>query len=238
MAGSSRAEAPDGPGVVLAEVGDAVVQAAGTALPEFNGDGGEAEAAPEVGEGDFAAFGPAMEEFGLALGEGLAVGDGGALEFGDPGTDLGAMGAAAEVGFGFLAVGAGDRAADEDLAFEFLPEKDEGGVGIFGEVDGFAGAVVGEEAEAMVVEALEEDGAAGGMAQGVGGGEGHGVRFDHATAEGLIEPEAELRDGIGMDLRFVEAGLGVVLAEVGEDEVGIAHGGRRAVLVGSMRESN
>jgi len=214
------------------------VQAAGTALPEFDGEGSDAESAPEVGEGDFAAFGPALEEFGLALGEGLAVGDGGALKFGDPGTDLGAVGAAAEVGFGFLAVGAGDRAADEDLAFEFLPEKDEGGVGIFGEVGGFAGAVVGEEAEAAIIEALEEDGAAGGVALRVGGGEGHGVRFDHAAAEGLVEPEAELPDGVGMDLRFVEAGPGVVLAEVGENEVGIAHGGRRTVLVGSMWESN
>ena len=54
----------------------------------------------------------------------------------------------------------------------------------------------------------------------------------------MIEPEAELGDGVGIDLRFIEAGLGVVLAEFGEDEVRIAHIGLGTVLVGMMLESN
>ena len=131
------------------------METARSTLPEFHRFRFQSESSPEIWKGNFASFRPTLQKFGFALGEGLAAIDGGALVFGDPCADLRSVRSGAEVGFGFLAGGPSDCTSHQDLAFEFLPEKDERAIWILGQITGFARAVVGEEAKAPFIESFE-----------------------------------------------------------------------------------
>ena len=144
------------------------MQAIAAALPEFDGVGEEAIAAPEIGSGHVREAGKTGLEFGEAGFECGAVGDRGALVR-DPGAELAAARAGSEVGGGFFARHAGDAAFDADLAFELSPVEGQGGEGIAFEFLGLAAGVVGVKNEPKLADFLEQHDAGGGAA-GVTGG--------------------------------------------------------------------
>ena len=200
--GDLGADAVAGPVVAVADIAEAVVEAAGAALPEFDFVGDEGVAAPVGGAGDgFVGvldfeFGGAGFEVG-AIGYDLALGGG-------PGTDLMGAGAGGEVAFGFVVGEFPDEAAGGDLALACGPEEADGGAVVFGEFLAFAALVVGVEVEATVVEAFEEDDAGGGDAALADGGEGHGVGFGELMLEGVVQPVVEEDEGIAGGGGFVE----------------------------------
>jgi len=188
--------------IAVSDVAEAVVEAAGAALPEFDFVGDEGVAAPVGGAGDFLAgvlgfeFGGAGFEVG-AIGDDLALGGG-------PGADLVGAGAGGEVAFGFVMGEFPDEAAGGDLALACGPEEADGGAVVFGEFLAFAALVVGVEVEAAVVEAFEEDDAGGGDAALADGGEGHGVGFGELMLEGVVQPVVEEDERIAGGGGFVE----------------------------------
>ena len=125
-------------------------------MPEFNGIGDETESAPVARKGDPVSRRPAFQEVGFPGNKRLPVGDSFSLQFRNPGGDLGFVRPGAEVAFRLFRVRADDGALDGDLALEFLPKEDEGGVRIGIEVVPLVGSVVREEAEAPIVEPLEQ----------------------------------------------------------------------------------
>lgn len=190
-----------------------VMETAFAALPELDAIRGETVAAPVLGAGYFDGVGVAkLGNGGLEIG---ARGKGLGL-LGDGGAEAGLIGAGLEV---FLAFGGGyrlDTAVDADLAVELLPIENEGGAGISGEFPALAAEVVGEENEAVLIEAFQEDHTGGGVAVGGCRGEGHGVGLVDAGLKGLVEPETELFDGVGVDGGGIEGLALILFADGGE----------------------
>lgn len=148
---------------------------------------------------------------------------------GGGGAEAGLVGAGLEV---FLAFGGGyglDMAMDADLAVQFLPVEDEGGTGVRGQFPALAAEVIGEEDEAVRIEAFEQDHAGGRVTIGGGGGEGHGVGLVDAGLQGFIEPAAELFDGVGVDRGGIEGFALILFADGGE-----VHD---FILAGKMRDA-
>ena len=129
------------------------MDATGSALPEFDGLGDDAIAAPEGRERDFAVL-----EFGFYFVEFLEEDFFRRDDFGlvgDPCADLGFAWAGDEVFEGF---GSGDffrNALDDDLAFEGDPREQQADLGVGLDVLGFAGLVVSKKGEAFRIEGFE-----------------------------------------------------------------------------------
>ncbi len=170
--GGEAIDFPAGFGFLVTE---AIVEAAGAALPEFDEGGFDSEATPVGRAGDFLVLVLAFEFFEAVI-EDVAVRDRLAL-VGCPGSEATIVGAAVEVLVGFFGADFFGNALDADLAFEFVPEEGEGGVGICYQLLAFVAVVVGEEGKATRIYVFKQDDAGGGDALGGGGGEGHGVGF-------------------------------------------------------------
>lgn len=144
---------------------------------------------------------------GVLLFQELVRRDHGAL-LGNGRSDAAAGRTGSEIGVGFGGIDLGNAAGDADLAAERGPVEDQGGSRIGGEFAALAAQVVGEEDEAVLVHAFEQDHAGGDLAVRRGGGEGHGVGLREAGANGGAEPLLELADGVRIEAGRIEAGFG------------------------------
>lgn len=162
--------------VILALVDEPVVQPALPALPKLDPVGTDPEAAPEVGDGNMVlALEAPLDVVDPALQPGPAVVALDAVNGLEnlalprrPGADARPPHAGVEVG---LALGGREPLGaplDADLPLQGLPEEEEGGVGVGGQVAGLeAGAQVRVDDEgARRVEFLEVDHAGGYAARG------------------------------------------------------------------------
>ena len=77
---------------------------------------------------------------------------------------------------------------------------------------GFAAFVVGEEEESFFVKALCQNGPRPRFSVWIDGGQSRGVWLQNLRLAGLVEPESELGDGIGVQVLFAQAGFGVFSA--------------------------
>ena len=101
---------------------------------------------------------------------------------------------------------------DNHLAFEGEPRKQQGDVFVGGYVFGLAAFVVGKEEETFFAKALHQNGPRPWFAVWIDGGQSCGIWLQNLRLTGLIEPEAELGDGIGGQVPFAQAGFGVFSA--------------------------
>ena len=150
--------------IVDASEEEAIVDAAGAALPELDGVRDDAVAAPEGRERDFAVL-----EFGFNFLEFLEEDFFGGDDFGlvgNPCADLGFAGAGHEVFEGFSGGDFFCDALDDNLAFEGDPRKQQADSGVRLNVLSFAGLVVGEEGKTLLVKGFQQDGALGRKAIG------------------------------------------------------------------------
>ena len=194
----------------MAGVPNAVVEAVGAGLPEFEGVRGEPVAAPVTRAGDRVGcrrtvISELSHKIFVAGVQNCAVFDDGTLP-GNPGGDLAAARAGVEIFVGFGGCQFGDLAGNANLAVQGFPVKDEGGVRVLGEFAPFLAFVVGEEGEAQVVEPFEQHHAGGGDTIRGGGGEGHRIGHIDPGAFGFIVPGGELGDGVGGKIRAAEWG--------------------------------
>lgn len=217
-----RRESVDRPWAVAgAGVSESIVEAVGTALPEFDFVGRETVTTPAFRHGDIVA-GKLGFEFAHALFKEAAVPDHGTLARSQR-AETAAARAHFEVGFGFFATEFGDAARDVDLSLQLDPRKVQRGSRVVFKIGGLATLVAGEEAEAALIDALKEDDARGRLRVSADSGEDHGVGFADAGLEGLLEPFGELLKRVGIEITCVEARLRVFAAEIGE-----RNGNRRA----------
>src|SRR5581483_10673620 len=178
-----RGKPLDPPAAALAPVKEAVVEPGHLALPELDllvaRDGARGEALAGLAH-------PAVEL--------VAVGQGRALLRG-PGAELAQARAGREVGIRGGTRQAVDPSPDAHLAIQLPPVDHERRVRVDGELAPLRGAVVGVEAEAVAIEALEEDHAGVGPALLVGGRQADGVRERHLRL-GPRPPLGELVDRV------------------------------------------
>ena len=204
---------------VFQPVLDAVVQAAGTALPEFDQAGRDDVATPVRGAGNVQRV-PGADQGGTGHQVGLA-GEDLALVAG-PGADAAGVGAGIEVGVGFGFGQLVDAAFDTHLALQFGPEEGEGDVGVQGDGTALAALIVGEEDEALVVDFLQQHDAGVGVAVFVDGGDVHGGGFMDLGMHGGIQPGAELFQRLAGAVGLGQFLPTVVLADV--VQIQFAHG--------------
>ena len=140
------------PRAVFFCISDAVVESIVAALPEFDGFGDDAEAAPEVRAGDM-AVGKALLKFFVSVQKILARGNFSALVR-DPSADAAPSWTAVEVGGGFFLTEFFNRSGNFDLALQGNPREKEGGAWVFGEVFPFAARVVCEKHKAPFIKAF------------------------------------------------------------------------------------
>ncbi len=190
------------------------MQAAATALPEFDGLGVHAVAAPVGRRGDFGTGVFFIQRLHGVLKHGAAVDDGTLLR--DPRAKLAGARTGVEVGVAFFAGEAGDRALDDDLALQRDPRKQQGNTGVFGEIAALAALVVGVKNEAASVEALEQNRARGRTALSRRGGERHGVGLGDLGGLGLLKPFFKLAEGVARQILFEESGQAVFFAKICE----------------------
>ena len=129
------------------------MDASGAALPELDGVRDDAVAAPEGRERDFAVL-----EFEFYFLEFLEEDFFGGNDFGlvgNPCTDLGFAGAGHEVFEGFRGGDFFSDALDDDLSLEGDPGKQQADFGVGLDVLSFAGLVVGEEGETLLVKGFQ-----------------------------------------------------------------------------------
>ena len=130
------------------------MDAAGAALPEFDGFWDDSVAAPEGRERDFAVL-----EFGFHFLEFLEEDFFGSNYFGlvrDPCADLGFAGAGHEIFEGFCGGDFFGGALDDDLTFEGDPWKQQADFRVGLDVLGFARLVIGEKGKTFLVKSLEQ----------------------------------------------------------------------------------
>src|SRR5664279_3285469 len=196
----SGLQAGDAPPFAVRGVPEAVVQPMVALLPELEGRWGDPHPAPPRRPRHRSAGELGLELPDLAV-QGLAALDGPALP-GRMGADLAFTVPGGEVGVGLLRAGPVGRALDPHLAAQGLPEEQEGGMGVVGQLMALAAVVVGEERESVLAPALEQQHAHRRTALGIGGGNGHGLG---AGRDGRrpVEPPTELGQRIGIAGAFV-----------------------------------
>ena len=181
-------------------------------MPELNLLGNDTVTTPGLRHGDGLTLRILLGELSHIRFQLLPAG--GPALMGDGGAELATPGAGGEVVAGLLGGDFLGAAVDDQLAVEGAPEHDEGDVGVGGDVVAFAAVVVGEEDEAAVLDAFEQDHAAGGAAVGGDGGEGHGVGQGEVGVDGFVDPAAGLLDRVRQQVGVGEAGGVVFLAYV------------------------
>jgi hypothetical protein len=91
------------------------------------------------------------------------------------------------------------------------------GAAIGGEFAAFLALVVTEKGESALIEAFEKHDAGGGLtARGIHRGEGHGIGLHDAALLCLVEPEAELGEGILIDFITAQAVAAVFHPQISE----------------------
>lgn len=165
-----------------------------TVLPELEHLRRDAVAAPAGGPGN----GLALElagELTDTLVESVPARDGLAL-VGSVGTDLRAHGTRGEVLVRLGGAHPGGGTLDAHLATQLVPVEEEGDVWVGVQLSGFAAAVLGEEDEAALAEALQQDHPNRRATGEVG--RCHGDRLGHAhRLRGVLVPGGELVEGVG-----------------------------------------
>ena len=172
---------------------EAIVQAADLALPELDLVGDDQIPAPVLRSRDRIGA-EALARPLESLLEHRAVGDRLALRA-RPGAELRLRWARRKVGVRLPGVERLDRAADPNLAVELAPVKDQRRARALLELPALGRVAVGEEAEAALIDALEQDHAGIGVAGGVRGGQGHRL-VQGDLALGDREPGPELGDRV------------------------------------------
>jgi hypothetical protein len=74
----------------------------------------------------------------------------------------------------------------------------------------FLTAIIGEEDETALIEALEEHDPGGGHALGAHAGQRHRVGLLHLCLHRLVEPAGELGNRVRADIRLIQPGSGVL----------------------------
>ena len=214
-----------GPCAVFFCIEESVVEAVAAALPEFDGFGDHAIAAPEVGFRDF-SVGELFFQFLVFCEEDISRGDDLAL-VGDPGSQAAPDRAAQEIGERLGGADFFDRAGDLDLAGESDPRKQQGGAGIFGDLVRFPAAVVGEKNKTPIVVGFQQNGPARDATAFIGRAERHRIRLGNSRGAGFVEPMAKLRDRVGIERVLVERLVFVINAQAVDVGVG-SHGASSA----------
>ena len=188
-------------------------------LPEFDRFGNHAIAAPEVGLRNL-TVGELFFQFLEFREEHTTRGDNLAL-VGDPSPKAATLGPAQKILKGFGLADFFDWAGDFDLAGERDPRKKQGGMGVFGDLLGFAAAIVGEKDKTSVVEALQQNGSARNASTFVSGSKGHRIRFGNSRGAGFVEPLEELGDRVGIERVLFEWLVFIINAQAMNVGVGI-----------------
>ena len=97
---------------------------------------------------------------------------------------------------GFLRRHPAHRPLDPNLAPERLPVDDERRARVLVELAALAALVAGEEREAALVRALQQEHARGRTPVGVRGRQRHSLRGRHSRSPRLLEPAVELRNRV------------------------------------------
>lgn len=189
------------------------MQAVGASLPEIDGRGLQNESAPvrrngrvvPVAGGDFLQA--LFEVFAIRYRSGLA---------GDPGSETVSDGAAFVIGLGFFARNFRAKTAHAHLALQTVPEKGDGGPGVFLQFAAFAALVIGIESKSALIDSFEQDDARGRMAFRIDGGEGHGVRFREAGLNGGFKPVRKLLDRVGIEVAPAQPGKSVFFPQISD----------------------
>jgi hypothetical protein len=196
--------------------------------PKLDVLGGNAEALPVGWAGDL--VGVLHFELAHLFFESTAAGEGAALP-GDGGADLAAPGAAVEVGVYIVGGKLGDLAFDAQLPSQRFPVEAECGFGVVGELGAFAALGVGEEAEATLVDALDQHHADAGSAVCRCCRESGGIGVVGLAGFGLFEPELAGRDGVLREIS-VEQGHGTMLSGRATGHNGLQWPGERGLQNG------
>ena len=101
---------------------------------------------------------------------------------------------------------------DNHLAFNGEPRKQQRDVFVGGQVPRLAAFVVGEEEKSFLAKAFYQNGSRPRFAIRIDGGQSRSVWLQNLRLAGLIDPEAKLSDGIGVQVLFAQAGFGVFSA--------------------------
>lgn len=188
-------EAFDAPGSIrLQTVLEAIMEAIGASLPEFDCGRVEDEAAPMIGHGHHIIWKLCGETLHAVL-EFSAAGKESGLRA-NPRGEPAAAGAGIEIGEGFVMGQRKDLPPGTHLAFEQFPMEADGGARVGCEFAAFTALQVGEELEASRIQALEKHRANGGLSSRIHRGERHGGGLGVIRLESAIEPALELGQGI------------------------------------------
>lgn len=188
--------------IALAQVAEAIMEAAGAALPELDFVRDQGVAAPVLGAGDGLVLVLSFDFGGAGLEVG-AVWDDLALS-GCDGTDLMAARPGGKVAFGFFVRQFPDQASGGDLALAGGPKETNRGAIVLFQLLAFATLVVGVKVEATIIKAFQEDDAGGRHATVADGGQGHGIGLGELMGKGVVQPIVKQDEGITGGGRFVE----------------------------------
>src|SRR5262245_33671067 len=198
----SRREPLDAPSLVAGfpRVAEAVVHAAVAPLPELDHLGREQVAAPVLGPLEI-GLGEISSELGEAAVELIAL-DRPALGR-DRRCDLAVPGTAREVGVGVLRGEPLDPPPGSNLAIELAPVEDQRRAGVSGQLLALGALVVGEEAEPVGPESLQQHHPGIGESILIDRGQGHRLGQRHVLL-GIGEPGRELVDRISRKVLAIE----------------------------------
>ena len=200
------------------------MQAAFTALPEFEVARHHAESAPEGRQGDFAFAELSFHLIPFHFEDG-ACGDDAALR-GHPGGELGAEGALHEVGQDLGGAGLLGDAVDGQLPLQGQPGEEQRDVRIRRDLFCLAAFEIGEEHEPPIVPMLQQHRPGAGPAGFIHRRHRHGVRLEQPGLARLLEPESELVERIGPQVLLVEAVQRVIHTHGGQLGFGGGRGHR------------
>src|SRR5437867_3677294 len=113
-----------------------------------------------------------------------------------------------------------DAALDAHLALQLRPAEKQHRLRVFLELTALAAAVVRVEDEAERVEALQQHGTRRRTPLFRGGRERHRVGQSYTGLQGLVEPAAELRERIRVEILLLQTGTHVFLTEGSEIHCG------------------
>ena len=123
-----------------------------------------------------------------------------------PGADLRVAGTGGEIRRRLLRRDLGDRAADDDLPGHRKPRKHQAGVRVRGQLAALARRVICHEHEAPGIDLLQQDRTGARSTVGGRGRDDHRVRLGQAGRDRVGEPALELREPIGGEVVFGQAG--------------------------------
>lgn len=206
--------------MVLPGVLEPVVQSAGPALPELDGQWLDTESAPERGDRDF-SHGKFRFELLPFHFEKFSGRDHTAL-LRSPGSQLAFVRSAEEIFKGFRHGNSRRRPGDDDLPFQTDPREKQRNPRILGDLTRLPALQVRVKDKSAFIQMLQEHRAHQRMPVGTHRRQGHRVRLNNGFRYRLHHPFLKLSDGVGQQILLAEVGLTVVAAHGGKQrDVGV-----------------